>query len=217
MRRTTAGLGCWLVQPVYLLVELLVAAGASAAYSLRDDTISALGMLTCAPGHAGATVDVCSSAHAALGVAFVVFGLLRAAGAVLLRPRLGAGGWALAAVWLWVVSALFAAAVGLVPVDQHPGWHGVVAVPVFVLQPLAVLVTAEALRRSHAVSRGVAVSGLVLGGLMVAAAAAFGLRLGDPTWVGALERLALWPTYPWLAAVAWALLGARRSETVAKV
>ena len=46
---------------------------------------------------------------------------------------------------------------------------------------------------------------------------AFGLRLGDPTWVGALERLALWPTYTWLAAVAWALLGARRSETVAKV
>lgn len=90
------------------------------------------------------------------------------------------------------------------------------AVPVFVLQPLAVLVTAETLRRSRAVSRGVARSGIVLGGIMVAAAAAFGLRLGDPTWVGALERLALWPTYPWLAVVAWALLVARRSETVAK-
>jgi len=217
VRRMTAGLGCWLVQPVYLLVELLVAAAASAAYSLRDDTISALGMLTCAPGHAGATVDVCSSGHVALDVAFVVFGLLRAAGAVLLRPRLGTDGWVLAAVCLWVVSALFAAAVGLVPVDQHPGWHAVVALPVFLLQPLAVLTTAEALRRSRVVSRGVAVSGLVLGGLMVAAAAAFGLRLGDPTWVGALERLALWPTYPWLAVVAWALLVARRSETVAKV
>lgn len=204
------------MQPVYLLVELLVAAAASASYSLRDDTISALGMLTCAPGHAGAAVDVCSSGHVALNAAFVVFGLLRAAGAVLLRPRLGAGGWALAAVWLWVVSACFAAAVGLVPVDQLPGWHAVVAVPVFVLQPLAVLVTAETLRRSRAVSRGVARSGIVLGGIMVAAAAAFGLRLGDPTWVGALERLALWPTYPWLAVVAWALLVARRSETVAK-
>ena len=204
------------MQPVYLLVELLVAAAASASYSLRDDTISALGMLTCAPGHAGAALDVCSSGHRALNVAFVVFAVLRAAGAVLLRPRLGTNGRALAAVWLWVLSAGFAAAVGLVPVDQRPGWHAVVALPVFVLQPLAVLVTAESLRRSRAASRGVAVSGLVLGGLMVAAAAAFGLRLGDPTWVGALERLALWPTYPWLAVAAGALLAARRSETVAK-
>jgi hypothetical membrane protein len=204
------------VQPVYLLVELLVAAAASASYSLRDDTISALGMLTCAPRHAGATLVVCSSAHLALNVAFVVFAVLRAAGAVLLRPRLGTDGWALAAVWLWVVSAGFAAAVGLVPVDQRPDWHAVVALPVFVLQPLAVLVTAASLRRSRAASRGVAASGILLGGLMVAAAAAFGLRLGDPTWVGALERLALWPTYPWLAVAAGALLAARRSETVAK-
>jgi hypothetical membrane protein len=198
------------VQPGYLLVELLVAAGASAAYSLRDDTISALGMLTCAPGHAGAVVDVCSPGHVALDVAFVVFGLLRAAGAVLLRPRLGPGSWALATVWLWVVSALFAAAVGLAPVDRRPGWHVVVALPVFVLQPLAVLATAEALRRSGAVPRAVAVSGLVLGGLMLAAAVAFGLRLGSPTWVGGLERLALWPTYPWLAVVAWALARSTR-------
>jgi hypothetical protein len=205
------------VQPAYLLVELLVAAGASASYSLRDDTISALGMLTCAPGHAGATAVVCSSGHVALNTAFVVFGLLRAAGAVLLRPRLGPGGWALAAVWLWVVSAFAAAGVGLVPVDQRPGVHAVVALPVFVLQPLAVLATAEALRRSGAVHRAVAVSGLVLGGVMLAAAASFGLRLTSPTWVGGLERLALWPTYPWLAVVAWALLVARRSETVAKV
>ena len=201
----TAGLGCWLVQPVYLLVELLVAAGASAAYSLRDDTISALGTMTCAPGHAGAGVDVCSPGHVALDAAFVVFGLLRAAGAVLLRPRLGTRGWALAGEWLWVVSAVFAAAVGLVPVDQRPGVHAVVALPVFVLQPLAVLATAEVLRRSGAAPRAVAVSGLVVGGLMLAAAAAFGLRLGSATWVGGLERVALWPTYPWLAVVAGAL------------
>jgi hypothetical membrane protein len=213
----TAGLGCWLVQPAYLVVELLVAAAASTAYSLRDDTISALGILTCAPGHSGAAADVCSPGHVALNAAFVVFGLLRVVGAVLLRPRLGQGARTGAAVWLWVVSGLFAAAVGLVPVDQRPGWHAVVALPVFVLQPVAVLVTAEALRRSTVVPRGVAVSGLVLGGLMVAAAVTFALGLGDPTWVGGLERLALWPTYPWLGVVAWALLVARRSETVAKV
>lgn len=204
------------MQPAYVLTELLVAAGASAAYSLRDDTISALGMLTCSPGHAGAVVDVCSPWHAWMNAAFVVFGLLRAAGAVLLRPVLGAGTPAAAAVWLWVVSSLAAAAVGLVPVDQHPGWHVVAALPVFVLQPLAVLATAEALRRAGVVSRAVARSGLVTGALTLTAAAGFGLSLGAATWVGGLERLALWPAYPWLAAVALALLPASRPETVTK-
>jgi hypothetical membrane protein len=212
----TLGRWCWLVQPAYLVAELLVAAGASAAYSLRDDTISALGMLTCTPGHAGSLVDVCSPWHVGMNTAFVVFGLLRAAGAVLLRPVLGAGTWAGVAVSLWVASALAAAAVGLVPVDQQPGWHVVAALPVFVLQPLAVLATGEALRRSGAFSRTVARSGLVVGAVTLAAAAGFGLHLGGPTWVGGLERLALWPAYPWLAVVALALPAATRSETVTK-
>jgi hypothetical membrane protein len=151
-----------------------------------------------------------------MNAAFVVFGLLRAAGAVLLRPALGAGRWATAAVGLWVVSSLAAAAVGLVPVDQRPGWHVVAALPVFVLQPLAVLVTAVALRRSGSVARAVSGSGFVVGAVTLAAAAGFGLRLGGATWVGGLERLALWPAYPWLAVVALAL-AANRAETVTKV
>ncbi|WP_246111120.1 DUF998 domain-containing protein [Terrabacter aerolatus] len=212
----TLGRGCWLAQPGYLLVELLVAAGASTTYSLRDDTISALGMLTCGPGHGGSPVDICSPWHVGMDAAFIVFGVLRAAGAVLLRPRFGAGAWGGAAVALWVVSAIAAAAVGLVPVDQQPSWHVVAALPVFVLQPLAVLVTAEALRRSGAVSRTVARSGLVVGVLTLLAAAAFALRLGAVSWVGGLERLALWPAYPWLGVVALALVPASRSETVTK-
>lgn len=204
------------MQPAYVLVELLVAAAASAAYSLRDDTISALGMLTCAPGHGASLVDVCSPWHVGMDAAFVVFGVLRAAGAVLLRPRIGPGGWGGAAMALWVVSALAAAVVGLVPVDQQPAWHVVAALPVFVLQPLAVLVTAEALRRSGGVSRAVAGSGLAVGALTFVAAAGFGLRLGASSWVGGLERLALWPAYPWLAVVAVALVPASRAETVTK-
>ena len=203
VRRLTAGLGCWLVQPVYVLVELLVAAGASAAYSLRDDTVSALGMAACSPG------------HGLMNVAFVAFGLLRAGGAALQRPRLGGEAWGAAAVWLWVASGLAAAAVGLAPVDRQPGWHVVAALPVFVLQPLAVLATAGALRRSAAVPPGVWVSGQVVGAVTLAAAAAFGVRLGGPTWVGGLERVALWPAYVWLGVVAVALLVASRSETVA--
>ncbi|HET8988057.1 MAG TPA: DUF998 domain-containing protein [Humibacillus sp.] len=215
MRRKRLGIDAWRVQPLYVLVELGVAAAASAAYSLRDDTISALGQLTCAPGHSGSTVAVCSPGHVVLDVAFVVFGLLRVIGAVLLHPVLAPGWTRSAATALWVVSGLCSAAVGLVPVDQHPAAHALVAAPVFVLQPLAVLATAASLRRTPgAVAPSVVTSGLAVAAVTLLAAAAFALSLGAQSWVGALERVALWPAYLWLGAVGAGLL-ARRSRVSA--
>ena len=193
-----------------------MAAGASAAYSLRDDTVSALGMAACSPGHAGSALDVCSPGHGLMNAAFVAFGLLRA-GAPRSSGRGSAGGVGSGRRLALGRLGLAAAAVGLAPVDQQPGWHVVAALPVFVLQPLAVLATAGALRRSAAVPPGVWVAGQVVGAVTLAAAAAFGARLGGPTWVGGLERLALWPAYVWLGVVALALLVASRSETVANV
>jgi hypothetical membrane protein len=214
VRPNRLGSVAWLVQPLYVAVELLVAAAASAAYSLRDDTISALGQVTCAPGHSGSTVLVCSPGHVLLNVAFVVFAGLRVVGAVLLHPSLAAGWVRGAATLLWVISGLCSAAVGFAPVDQRPGLHALVATPVFVLQPLALLATAVALRRTvGAVPEVVVTTGATLSGLTAASAVAFGLRLGEPTWVGGLERLALWPAYLWLGAVGAVLLarGARVS------
>lgn len=217
MRLKAIGRGCWLAQPAYLLVEVLVAAGASVAYSLRDDTISALGMWTCAPGHVGSPVDICSPWHVAMNAGFVVFGLLRAAGAVLLRPQLAPSRRASVEVWLWVVSGLATAGVGLFPVDRSPGWHAASALTVFLLQPFAVLATTRALQRLTGLPRSPRVSGNAIALVVTVATIAFGARMGASTWVGALERLALWPTYPWLAVVAWALSAAKRSETATTV
>lgn len=211
--RTLVGLACWLVQPFYLVVELLVAAAASTSYSLRDGTISALGQVGCAPGHEDSPVAVCSSGHAVLNAAFVVFGLLRAIGPLLLREQIEPTWWRTAAAGLWVASGLCSAAVGLAPVDQYPSAHVWAAAPVFVLQPAAVLATAVALRRSPDARSSVGTVGLVVGAVSLAGALAFGLRLGQPTWVGALERLALWPAYLWLGLVAATLLAAYSGRT----
>lgn len=203
------GAACWLVQPFYLVIELVVAAAASSSYSLRDDTISALGQLGCAPGHEGSLVEVCSAAPVGLDTAFVVFGVLRAVGAVLVRPLVGGGGWGTAACGLWVVSGTAAAAVGLAPVDVVPGLHAALALPVFVLQPLALVVTGVALGRSRPPRRWLAGSGVSVGAMTLGAAAAFGARLGAGSWVGAFERATLWPAYPWLAGAAWVLVSRR--------
>lgn len=203
------------MQPLYIVVELLVAAAASAAYSLRDDTISALGQLSCSPGHSGSVVPVCSGAHVVLDAAFVLFGLLRVVSALLLRDLLEPTRWRAAAVTLWVVSGTCSAAVGFAPVDQFPSVHAWVATPVFVLQPMAVVATATAVGRTAGVRRGVSALGFVVASLTVVGTLAFGLRLGQPTWVGAAERLALWPAYVWLGLVAVVLRSRARNVGVA--
>jgi hypothetical protein len=182
-----------------------VAAATSARYSLRDDTISALGQVSCSPGHDGSVVPVCSSGHVVLNAAFVLFGLLRATGALLVREVLDSTWWRAAAVTAWVVSGICSAAVGLAPVDRVP-LHSLAAGPVFLLQPFAVVATAIALRPSARTHFRVGAAGLVVGAATIVGALSFGLRIGHPTWVGALERLALWPAYGWLGLVAATLL-----------
>ena len=109
---------------------------------------------------------------------------------------------------MWIGSGICSAAVGLAPVDQYPAVHALVAAPIFVLQPLAILATALASGRGTGVRAVVRTTGLVAGTLSVVGSLAFGARLGQPTWGGALERLALWPAYLWLGLLGATLLAA---------
>jgi hypothetical protein len=70
------------------------------------------------------------------------------------------------------------------------------------MQPIAVLATAIALRRNADARSAVGTTGLVTAALSLAGTLSFGLWIGQPTWVGVLERLALWPAYLWLGLVA---------------
>ena len=183
----------WLAQPAYLAAEVLLALLAGVGYSLSDDTISALGTSCDSPDATG-----CSSAPWAMNVAFIGFGILQAVGAIpLLR---GATTRERAVGWLWVVAGVFSVGVGLAPVDTHPVLHSLVALPVFVAQPLALLLHARWLTRGR-----LRVVGTALAVAAIAGAAAFALLLGSDTWSGAVERLAIWPAKLWLPLAAVAL------------
>lgn len=153
-------------QPLYVVVELLVAALVPGPYSLVGDTISELGVAAVSP------------AHAVINGAFVLFGTTLALGALL--SDLGR----LPTV-LWVVAGLSSIATGLAPLDSAPVAHLVVSAPVFLAQPVALLLTGLAVRSRTATGFGVvSVVGslLFLGGLAPGAS-------------GLVERLALWPGY----------------------
>ena len=195
---TTTPYAAWLAQPGYLVAEVLLALLAGVGYSLADDTISALGT-SCAGSASG-----CSRAPLAMNLAFVAFGALQAVGAIpLLRQPAGRSR---TVGWLWVVAGVFSVGVGLAPVDTHPTLHSLVALPVFVAQPLAVLLHARWLTTGW-----LRVAGTVLGVAAVLGALVFGALLGAQAWSGAAERLAVWPAKLWLPLAALALhRGTRR-------
>lgn len=196
---TTISYAAWLAQPGYLAAEVVLALLAGVGYSLADDTISALGT-----GCAAAAATGCSQAPLAMNLAFVGFGALQAVGAIPLLLEPGARPRTVG--WLWVVAGVFSIGVGLAPVDTHPTLHSLVALPVFVAQPLAVLLHARWLTTG-----GLRVAGTVLGVAAILGAVAFGGLLGAQAWSGAAERLAVWPAKLWLPLAALALhRGTRR-------
>lgn len=195
------GLLLWLVQVLYLPVELIAAAVATAPYSLLDNTISDLGAVGCtAVAYPTGPVAVCSPAHGAVNVSFVVFGAAMAVGAVLLRPALFGprGGWFATAAW--VVAGVAQVGSGLVPLDVDLEGHALVSAPGIVATGLATVLMglrAVALRRWpvwRAVVVSLGVVGLLCGVLFV-------VRL-DTQWGGLLERVALWPSVVLLTVVA---------------
>lgn len=194
----TAAYAAWLAQPSYLVAEVGLALLAGVGYSLRDDTISALGT-ACDPGEIG-----CSSAPAAMNAVFVVIGLLQAVGAL---PLLAGRERAALVGWLWVVAGLASVGVGLLPVDAHPTAHSLVAVPVFAAQPLALLLHARLVAPGPARRAGLGLAAVALVGVVC-----FVALLGHHEWVGLAERAAIWPAKLWLPLVVLATASRLRTR-----
>lgn len=189
-RRLVWGAALWAVRPVYVAIELAVAAMTTGSYSVVDDTVSDLGAQGC-------SADFCSPAHALMNGTFVGVGVLLAAGAVLLAPRTGR-----AVAALLVVSGLSSVATGFAPVDVDPALHALAAAPLFVCQPVALVVLGRRLRASRPRTANALV---VAGG--VTAVGAVGFLVSSDTGAGAWERLALWPVIAALVAAGDAVAG----------
>ncbi|GHJ60955.1 hypothetical protein NOK12_34730 [Nocardioides sp. OK12] len=179
-----------LVRPLYIATEYVVAAATKGGYSFVSDSVSRLGEVGCSAAY-------CSPRHELMNGSFIVFGVLLAVGALLLRRSLGP--WV---TGLLVISGLSSAATGLAPLDQDATLHAIAATPLFVAQPVALIVLGARLRGVRPRMAGA----LLVAGVVTASAAAAFVLSGDGSAAGALERLALWPVLIGLAAFAWTQL-----------
>ncbi|NYJ73190.1 DUF998 domain-containing protein [Allobranchiibius huperziae] len=182
-----------LVRPAYIGTEFVVAAATKGGYSFLGDSVSRLGEVGC-------SLAYCSPRHGVMNGSFMTFGVLLAGGsALLLRPL---GPWA---AGLLVVSGLSSVATGLAPLDQDGTLHAIAATPLFVAQPIALIVLGVRLRDEQPRLARVL---LATGAVTAAAAVAF-VASGDSPVSGGLERLALWPVLLGTAAFAWTRLSRR--------
>lgn len=190
------GAAALLVRPAYIATEVVVAAATTGGYSFLADSVSRLGEVGCSEAY-------CSPRHELMNGSFVGFGMLLAGGAALLSRPLGP--WV---TGLLVVSGLSSVATGLAPLDQDVTLHALAATPLFVAQPIALIVLGLRLRDDQPrLARALLTTGAVTG----AAAVGFVLT-GDGPASGALERLALWPVLLGLAGYAWTRLPRRGRE-----
>lgn len=192
----------WLVQPVSILIEFIVAAFVAAPYSFVNNTISDLGAVTCADiAYPSQPVPVCSPAHALLNGGFIVVGTALSVGAVLIllsRPR---SRLLIAACVLWMISGLSSLASGLVPLDVDLELHALVSTPGIVLQPVALALHAAVYARTS--RRWWA---LVAAAVLIALESAWFVVRLEVRYGGLLERIAIWPVLialPFLALRGW--------------
>ncbi len=182
-----------MVRPTYIATEFVVAAATTGGYSFLSDSVSRLGEVGC-------SATYCSPRHGLMNGSFIGYGVLLAGGAVLLARPLGP--WV---TGLLVASGLSSVATGLAPLDQDGTLHALAATPLFVAQPIALVVLGARLRGEQPrLARALLTTGAVTG----AGAMSFVLS-GDGPVSGGLERLALWPVLLGLAAFAWTRLPGR--------
>jgi hypothetical membrane protein len=176
-----------LLRPTYIATEVVTAAATTGGYSFVADSVSRLGEVGC-------SATYCSPRHEVMNGSFMAYGIALAAGALLLARPLGP--WV---TGLLVVSGVSSYATGLVPLDQDATLHAVAATPLFVAQPVALLLLGTRTRGQHP-RLGAAL--LATGAVTSAAAVGFVLS-GEGRAAGALERAALWPVLLGLGAYAW--------------
>jgi hypothetical membrane protein len=179
-----------------VVAELIVGSRASDDYSFAGSTVSDLGNTACRQVRGDV---LCSPWHTGMNAAFAWFGCTLVIGAVLWGWRHLPGPLGRASAVLWCVSGLGSIGVALFPVNEQPGVHGLAALPIFVAQPLALLLMGLSLRT---IRSRLAVPTLVVAAASAIGAAGFAALVGsDSAHIGTVERLGLWPGYIWVSVV----------------
>jgi hypothetical membrane protein len=183
--------GAWswvLATPLFLLAQLVAAAGWTRSYSWASNNISDLGVTSCGPWQGGERW-VCSPFHEVMNVGFVATGVLVVLG-VVLRWRSDRAVAGPAGACVLIAGAAYTVA-GFAPADRHENVHVVLAaLPLFVLGNVGLVLAAARHSAWPAMLRWAA---LLMGLVGLGATVLFFSRHDLGLGMGGMERVVVWP------------------------
>jgi hypothetical membrane protein len=207
-KRAAVGGFLWILAMVqYFVAQVAVASQWRVPYSWWDNSVGDLGNTGCGQFMAN---EVCSPLAGSMNAAFIIAGLLTAAGIGLTRSVWPATGMASVGVLLWILAGAGQVLVGVAPENENLPLHmiGELHLP---LASVAILLLGLASRRSGLGVFGIVMAVVGLGGV------AMSIFAPDVIGVGGAERLAGYPSALWLFVVGAAALLPNREPASAEV
>lgn len=141
------GLLSWMALLLYFPIELIIISQTTKPYSIMNQAMSDLGVLSCGTDtYPLAGYEICSPMSHEMNIIFILTGILIAAGAVLLHHFWGSSKWTIAATILLVIYGLGYTVSGIYPADVNFWAHTLPSMPSMILQIPAMYLIARSIR-----------------------------------------------------------------------
>ena len=141
------GLLSWMALLLYFPIEILIISRTTKPYSIMDQAMSDLGVLSCGSNtYPLALYEICSPLAHEMNIIFILTGILIASGAVLVHHFWGSSKWTIAATVLLIIYGLGYTVSGIYPADVNFWAHTLPSMPSMILQIPAMFLIARSIR-----------------------------------------------------------------------
>mgnify|MGYP000976910506 CR=1 FL=1 len=141
------GLLSWMALLLYFPAEMLIISRTTKPYSIMDQAMSDLGVLSCGSDtYPLAAYEICSPLAHEMNIIFILTGMLTVAGAVLLHRFWGNSKWTVSATILFVIYGLGYTMSGVFPADVNFWSHTLPSLPTMFVQIPAMYFISRAIK-----------------------------------------------------------------------
>lgn len=141
------GLLSWMALLSYFPIELVIISQTTKPYSIMDQAMSDLGVLSCGyDAYPLSAYEICSPMAHEMNVIFILTGMLIASGAVLIHHFWGGSKWTIVATVLLVIYGLGYTVSGIYPADINFLAHTLPSIPSMLFQIPAMYIIARFIR-----------------------------------------------------------------------
>jgi len=190
------GLLSWMALLVYFPAEMLIISRTTKPYSIMNQAMSDLGVLSCGSDtYPLAVYEICSPMAHEMNIIFILAGMLIATGAVLLHRFWGNSRWTVSATILFVIYGIGYTLSGVYPADVNFWAHTLPSLPTMFVHFPAMYFISKAIK-----DKWPGLSRFTLICMMISALSLILIIIGFPA--GLMQRLVYFSAWFWMSMTA---------------